>query len=174
MVKALVVAAAAVAAVTTVQDTKDTRGLIDVKSASATRTASGLLKHVVTLYGPVPANGQTGNEFLELWKTKPHALRGVPGAFQEAPYKIMGPQTGTRPVFTGGEEGTPLHKTGTATVTRRGTTLTFVFSRKAIGNPTGFYYWHVKTDYYGPDSLCPRGPCEDNVPNRSVVVKQPL
>jgi hypothetical protein len=110
-----------------------------------------------------------------MWKKKPHQLRGAPpGALQEGAFKIMGPQTGKRPVFTGGEGGTKFHKTGTATVTRKGKTLAFVFSRSAIGNPTGSYYWRMKSDFYGPNSVCPSGPCEDHAPNGAKVVKQTL
>jgi hypothetical protein len=170
----LVAAAVALAAPVTVNDANDTNGKIDIQSASATRTSSGKLKHVVKFFDAVPAKGEVGNEFLEMWKKKPHQLQGAPGAFQEAPYKIMGPQTGKRPVFTGGEAGTPLHKTGTATVTRKGKTLTFVFSPAAIGNPSGSYYWKVRSDFYGPESVCPGGPCEDLAPNGGKVVKQSL
>lgn len=167
--------AVALAAPVTINDANDTNGKIDIKSASATRTSSGKLKHVIKFYETVPAQGQVGNEFLLMWKKKPHQLQGAPpGAFQEAPYKIMAPQTGKRPVFTGGEDGTPIHKTGTATVTRKGKTLTFVFSPAAIGNPSGLYYWKVKSDFYGPESVCPGGPCEDLAPNDVKVVKQPL
>jgi hypothetical protein len=160
-------------ATTTVTDGNDTKGPIDIASASATKTKSGMRKHVVTFFAKVPPKGQTGNEILELWKKKPHHLKGAPpGVFKEGPYKIMGPQTGKRDVFTGGEAGTPFKKTGTATVTRSGKKLTFVFSLKAIGNPTGSYYWHVKSDYYGPAGTCPTGPCEDHAPNGDGTVKQ--
>ena len=63
---------------------------------------------------------------------------------------------------------------GTVAAGRNGNKLTFVFSRKAIGNPSSFYFWHVKSDFYGPESTCPMGPCEDNAPNGSTAVKQPL
>ena len=168
-------ATAAVALATTIHDANDTKGPIDIKSVSAGKTSTGQIRIVVTFFANVPAKGETGNEYLLLWKKRPHELQGAPpGAFAETPYKIQGPQTGTRPVFTGGEEGTPIHKTGTAEVTRKGNKLTFVFSRKAIGNPSSFYFWHVKSDFYGPESTCPRGPCEDNAPNGSNAVKQPL
>jgi hypothetical protein len=171
----LATAAVALAAPTTIHDANDTKGPIDIKTASAGKTRTGLIRIVVTFYATVPSRGQTGNEWLYLWTKKPHRLSGAPaGAFVEAPFKIMGPQTGTRPVFTGGEEGTKIHKTGTAKVTRKGSKLTFVFSRKAIGNPQSFYFWHVKSDFYGPESTCPRGPCEDNAPDGSNAVKQPL
>jgi hypothetical protein len=168
----LALAATALAA-TTLHDANDTKGPIDIKSVTAGKTPSGLLKIVVTFYANVPSKGQTGNEWIYIWSKKPHHLSGAPpGAFREAPLKIMGPQTGTRPVFSGGEEGTKIHKTGTAKVSRNGNRLTFVFSRKAIGNPSGFYYWHVKGDFYGPQSTCPMGPCEDNAPDAGAV-KQP-
>jgi hypothetical protein len=167
-------AAVALAATTMVQDANDTNGRIDIKSASASQTSTGKLRHVVAFFENVPAQGQA-NEYLEMWKKKPHQLQGaLPGSFQEAAFKIMGPQTGQRPVFTGGEAGTKIHKTGTATVTRKGKTLTFVLSRSAIGNPTGSYYWRVKSDFYGPNSVCPMGPCEDHAPNGAKVVKQTL
>jgi hypothetical protein len=171
----LATAAVGLAAATTLPDANDTKGRIDIKSVTAGKTSTGLLRIVVTFYATVPSQGETGNEWIYLWTKKPHRLSGAPpGAFVETPYKIMGPQTGTRPVFTGGEEGTPIHKTGTAKVTRNGNKLTFVFSRKAIGNPSSFYFWHVKSDFYGPESTCPMGPCEDNAPNGSNAVKQPL
>jgi hypothetical protein len=171
----LVIATAGSGATGVSTDPNDTKGPIDILSSTVSKTKSGLRKHVVKFYAPVPAKGQTGNEYLELWAKQPHPLPGAPpGAFKEAPYKIMGPQTGKRPVFTGGEDGTPVHKTGTATVTRKGNTLTFVFSLKAIGSPKGFYYWHVKSDYYGPNSACPMGPCEDNLPDGSKAVKQAI
>ena len=54
------------------------------------------------------------------------------------------------------------------------TRLTFVFSKKAIGNPKHAYWWHVRSDYYGPPSECPVGPCEDHAPNGSKTVKHNL
>jgi hypothetical protein len=161
---------------TTIQDANDTVGPIDIKSASATIKSDGKLKHTVVFFEDVPAKGETGNEYLELWKTKPHALKGAPaGAFKEAPYKIQGPQTGKRDVFTGGEEGAPYKKTGTATVTRKGNKLTFVFSRKAIGSPKDFYYWHVTSSFYGSNKQCKKfEDCTDHAPDGSKAVKQSL
>ena len=173
-VASLALAAVALAA-TTIDDPDDTPGKIDSKSVTATKTKDGLIKITVTFFADVPAKGETGNEYLLLWKAKPHALKGAPpGAFKETPYKIQGPQTGKRDVFTGGEDGTPIHKTGTATVSRKGAKLTFKFAPKAIGSPKDFYYWHAKSDYYGPESECPGGPCEDNAPDGSKAHKQAL
>lgn len=168
------VAGVALANTKTIQDPQDTKGLIDIKSASAGHAKKGKLKHVIVFYADVPPSGETGNEYLEMWKKKPHALPGVPGAFRDAPYKVQMPQSGKRPVFMGGEEGTPITKTGTAKVTRKGNKLTIVFSRKAIGSPKHAYWWHVESDYYGPDSQCPGGPCTDHAPDGSVAVKHKL
>ena len=172
---ALALAALALAA-TTIQDANDTAGPIDIKSASATKKSDGRLKHTVVFFEDVPAKGETGNEYLELWTKKPYALKGAPaGSFKEAPYKIQGPQTGKRDVFTGGEAGTPYHKTGTATVSRKGNKLTFVFSKKAIGNPSSTYYWHVVTNFYGSNKQCPKfEDCTDHAPDDSNTVKQGL
>ena len=167
-------AVAAVAVAKTVQDADDTAGRIDIKSVKPSITQSGKIKFVVTFYENVPAKGDTGNEILEMWKHRPHALPGVPGAFKEAPYHVLGPQTGTRDVGKGGEAGTQFHKTGTATVSRSGKTLTFVLKPKAIGSPKDKFFWHMRSDYYGPESVCPGHPCEDHAPDGSVAVKQLL
>ena len=170
----LALAAVALADTRTIQDKNDTTGPIDIKSASAGHTKDGKLKHVLVFYEKVPKNGETGNEFLQTWTKKPHPLPGVPGAFKEAAYQMHGPQTGTRDVGTGGEAGTKFHKTGTVKITRKGTRLTFVFSKKAIGNPKKAYWWRAKSDYYGPPTECPTGPCEDHSPNGSKTVKHNL
>ena len=89
-------------------------------------------KSAVTAYVPavvfdaVPPDGNTGNEYIEIWKKKPHKLRGCRGCFREAPYKMQGPQTGKRDVFKGGEAGTPYKKTGSGRIKRKGNRLTFI------------------------------------------------
>jgi hypothetical protein len=173
-VAALAFAAVALADTKTIQDKNDTPGPIDIKSATAGHTKDGRLKHVIVFYENVPKKGETGNEILEFWTKKPHPLPGVPGAFKEAAYHMQGPQTGTRDVGTGGEDETKFHKTGTVKVTRKGPKLTFIFSKKAIGNPKHAYWWHAKSDYYGPPAECPTGPCEDHAPNGSKAVKHSL
>jgi hypothetical protein len=172
---AMCAAGLALANTTTVNDSQDTKGPIDIKSASAGHAKHGKLKHVIVFYADVPPSGETGNELLYMWKKKPHPLPGVPGAFKEDAYKVQMPQDGKRPVFTGGgAEDVPTHKTGTAKVTRKGDKLTIVFSKKAIGSPEKAYWWHVRSDYYGPDSECGMAPCEDNAPDGSKAVKHKL
>ena len=170
---ALALAAVAIAK-TTIHDGDDTVG-IDVKSATFSKTKSGKLKFVVVFYEKVPPNGNDGNEFLNMWKSRPHVQSDC-SCIKESPYTISGPQTGRRPIGTGGEAGTQFHKTGTGTVRRKGKTLTFVVPRKAIGKPKHRFYWRIRSDYYGSDAQC--GPmlanCEDHAPNGNKVVKQPL
>lgn len=168
--------AVALADTKTVKDGDDTKGPIDIRSAKATHAKGGKLKHVIVFFQDVPPSGETGNEYLFMWKKKPHPLPGAPaGNFQEKPYTVQMPQDGKRDVYTGGgEESEPVHKTGTAHVTRKGNNLTIVFKRKAIGSPKHAYWWLVKSDYYGPESECPGGPCEDLAPNGGKVKKHKL
>ncbi len=158
-----------------IKDDDDTVGPIDIKSASAGHTRSGKLKHVVVFYEDVPADGETGNEYLQIWKKKPHVLPGCGGCFEEAPYKMQGPQRGKRDVFKGGEAGDPYEKTGTGKIKRKGKKLTFILPLKAIGKPKHKYYWRIVSNYYGPPSECPTlDPCTDFAPNASKVVKHKL
>jgi hypothetical protein len=169
------IAFAAVASAKTVQDPNDTAGKIDVKSATFSKTKSGKFKFVVTFFEAVPAKGDVGNEYLNIWKTKPHVQKGCGGCFKEGPYVMQGPQTGKdRPVFTGGEAGTPYKQTGKGRIKRDGSKLTFILPPKAVGSPTDKFFWRIRTDYYGPESQCPGGPCEDHAPDGSKVVKETL
>ena len=170
---ALLLAAAAIAK-TTIQDANDVKGPIDIKSATFSKTKSGKYRWVVRFYSNVPASGETGNETLNVWKSKPHVMPDCGGCFKESPYTMQGPQTGKRDVFKGGEAGDPYKKTGSGTIKRDGKTLTFTLPPKAIGKPQDKLFWRIRTDYYGPESKCPGGPCEDHAPDGSKVVKQSL
>jgi hypothetical protein len=164
----------AVAGAKTIDDGNDTKGKIDIKSAKFKVTDSGKFRFVVTFFEKVPAKGEVGNEYVNIWKAKPHVQEGCGGCFKESPYVMQGPQTGKRDVYTGGEAETPYKKTGSGRIKRDGKTLTFTLPPKAVGKPKDRFFWRIRTDYYGPEEQCPMGPCEDHAPDGSKLVKQPL
>jgi hypothetical protein len=164
----------AVAGAKTIDDPDDTNGRIDIKSAKFSRTDSGKFRFVVRFFEKVPANGETGNEYLEIWKSKPHVAEGCGGCFKELPYKMQGPQTGKQDVFKAGGEGSSYKKTGSGRIKRDGRTLTFTLPPKAVGKPKLKFFWRITSYYYGPEEQCPMGPCEDHAPDGSKLVKQPL
>jgi hypothetical protein len=172
----LLSASLALAGTVTVRDGNDTPGRIDIRSVRVTTLPHRKLRFVLTFYDDVPARGEVGNEYVYIWKARPHPLPGAPpGAFQEAPYTVQMPQTGPRPVYTGGgEEGAPTTRHGTAIVTRKGRVLTVTLPLKAIGNPKGRFFWYVQSNFYGPEATCPGGPCTDHAPNGRQAVKQTL
>lgn len=165
----------AVAAAKTVDDGNDTKGRIDIKSATFSKTSDGKLRFVVKFFSNVPKEGETGNEYINVWKSKPHVMEGCGGCFKEAPYKMQGPQTGKRDVFKGGEDETPYKKTGSGTIKRKGKTLTFIAPRKAFGKPKHRIFWRISAYYYGSSDECPSfDDCVDYAPNAPKLVKQPL
>jgi len=174
-VAALALALAAIAGAKTVHDGNDTTGPIDIKQAGSSKVKHGKITFVATFFEDVPPDGNTGNEYIEIWKKKPHKLRGCGGCFREGPYKMQGPQTGKRDVFKGGEAGTPYKKTGSGRIKRKGNRLTFIVPLKAIGKPKHKIFWRVQSSYYGPQSECPTfDACSDSAPNGSKLVKQKL
>jgi hypothetical protein len=168
---------AALAAATVVRDARDVKGPIDIKSVSASPAGKGTWKFVISFYGNVPTNGDQGNEYLELWNTRPHRLQGAPpGAFREMVYSVQMPQTGRRRVVTGGHDA-PVVTHGYAKVTRHGDTFTILLALKTIGSPKHSFYWKVSSQYYGPQSVCGSAvpdKCSDLAPNGAKVVEEAL
>ena len=168
-----VAVATAVAIAKTHQDPDDTKGKIDIKSAKFSKTDDGKFKFVVNFYEKVPAKGETGNEYLEIWKKKPDVMPNCNGCFKQAPFKMQGPQTGKRDVYKGGEADTPYKKTGSGNIKRDGKTLTFTLPPKAVGKPEDKFFWRIHSYYYGTDVDC-QGPCEDRLPDGTKLIKQEL
>jgi hypothetical protein len=173
---AVALSVVAVAAAKTVTDGDDTKGKIDIKSATFSKVKGGKFKIVVVFFEDVPAKGERGNEVMQVWKKKPHFPKGCNGCFKEAPYQMQGPQTGKQDVRTNcGEEGAPCNKTGTGRIKRKGNKLTFIFSRKSVGKPKDKLFWRIVSYYYGNSDECPNfDDCTDYAPNPSKVVKESL
>src|SRR5207247_9646615 len=69
-VAALVLALAAIAGAKTVHDGNDTTGPIDIKKAGSSKVKHGKITFVATFFEDVPPDGNTGNEYIEIWKKK--------------------------------------------------------------------------------------------------------
>jgi hypothetical protein len=172
----LVLGVTAIAVAKSIDDPNDTSGQIDIKKATFSKTKSGKYRIVVVFYELVPPNGEQGNEYINVWKKKPHVMPDCNGCFKEAPYKMQGPQTGTREVFKGGEEGEPFVVTGHGKIKRNLKTLTFTFPPKAVGSPKDKLFWRVTSGYYGNQDECPTfDACFDKAPSAAgKVVKESL
>ncbi|MEA2307890.1 MAG: hypothetical protein QOI65_176 [Thermoleophilaceae bacterium] len=172
---ALVLAVAAIANAKSINDPEDTQGKIDIKKATFSKTKTGKFKIVVVFFEKVPASGEQGNEYINVWKKKPHAMAGC-NCFTKLPYEMQGPQTGKRDVYKAGSEGTGYKKTGSGTIRRDGNRLIFKFPPKAVGKPTDKLFWRVTSGYYGNNDECPTfDDCSDFAPNaEGKVVKETL
>ena len=175
---AFALAIAAVAYAKTVNDGNDTKGKIDIKKATFSKTKSGKYRIVVTFFDKVPPSGGQGNERIQVWKKKPETVSGCGGrCFKTQWYVMQGPQTGKQPVYYRcGAEGDPCTKTGTGKIERDGNKLTFTFPPKAVGSPKHKLFWHVESAYYGNNDECPTfDACFDKAPNgEGKVVKELL
>jgi hypothetical protein len=181
-VLALVIAVSVVLCITsavgakTIHDGNDTSGKIDIKKATFSKVKGGKFRIVIVFFQAVPPKGEQGNEYIQVWKTKPHFPAGCHGCYKESPYTMQGPQTGKQDVRTNcGAEGDPCNKTGTGTIKRKGNRLTFTFPRAAVGKPKGKLFWRVGSGYYGNSHECPTfNACQDYAPNPSKVVRESL
>jgi hypothetical protein len=170
----VVLSISAAAGAKTVSDGNDTRGKIDIKKGTFSKLKHGKFRIVVVFFETVPPKGEQGNEYIQVWKTKPHFPADCNGCYKESPYTMQGPQTGEQPVRTHcGAEGDPCTKTGTGTIKRKGKRLTFTFPRKAVGKPQHKLFWRVGSSYYGDSDECPTlADCQDYAPNPNKVVKE--
>jgi hypothetical protein len=173
---ALALAITAVAGAKSISDGNDTKGKIDIKKATFSKTDDGKFKIVVVFYDKVPSKGEQGNEVINIWKKKPHTAEGCGGCFQDPSYQMQGPQTGKQDVrYDCGAEDTPCKKTGSGTIKRDGNKLTFKFPPKAVGKPEEKLFWRVASFYYGSEDECPDfQDCVDTAPAAGKVVKESL
>ena len=79
----IALAIVAVAGAKSINDPNDTKGKIDIKKATFSKTKDGKFKIVVVFYDKVPASGEQGNEVINIWKKKPHTAEGCGGCFQD-------------------------------------------------------------------------------------------